>query len=767
MNWTIRKKMLGTFGFVIILLLIQLFINGNMLDNSKHLLKQSRDRGYAGAGLAAKITLNVVQVQQWLTDISATRSAPGFDDGFDEAKKNAVLFRENLARLIELYPDKKENLQKIGKSFDAFYEKGIWMAKQYIEGGPESGNKAMEQFDAFAEDIGNFMDGLNTEMNEGAEVSIQKALDEIASSRSIGMTFTLVVVVLTLTISVVFSGKLSNSINKCVTAAQAIAIGDLSSSVEIKSHDETGLLAQSFEEMSSSLKSSAKAAEQISKGNFDVEIKAASDKDVLSLAMIEMRNKLKDNKLKNQKAEMLANKVIAFQNVEVGKLQESLDKLAQGDLNISLQVAPGDGDTAQIRSMFEIISKATNRVVKTMRELIAEISGLIEPAKNGQLEKRGNVAKFQGGYRALVDGLNEILEAVIRPSEEARACLSEMAQGNLTVGMKGQYKGDHAKMKEALNNTLSTLNELLEQITIGADQVSDGAVQVSDSSQSISQGATEQASALEETTASITEINQQTRKNAQNSVEANKLANKSKSSAEVGNTHMQQMLVAMNEINNSSNQISKIIKVIDEIAFQTNLLALNAAVEAARAGVHGKGFAVVAEEVRNLAQRSAKAANETTELIEGSVLKVQNGTKIANQTAEALNEIIGEISKVSVLVDEIATASEEQVEGIEQTTSALGQIDQVTQSQSAAAEQGAATAEQLSAQAIQLKQILGKFQLSKNRTGSVESIVEKAGIASVEANKISSPAVTKTIVEEERRDEDVQIVLDDDNFGEF
>lgn len=232
---------------------------------------------------------------------------------------------------------------------------------------------------------------------------------------------------------------------------------------------------------------------------------------------------------------------------------------------------------------------------------------------------------------------------------------------------------------------------------------------MSDSSQSVSQGVTEQASSLEQITSSMNEMGSQTKQNAENANQANKLADEARAAAERGNTQMQEMVTAMGEINESGRNISKIIKVIDEIAFQTNLLALDAAVEAARAGKYGKGFAVVAEEVRNLAGRSAKAAEETAELIEGSVKKTEKGTEIANKTAEALSEILTGVTKASDLVGEIAAASNDQAQGIAQVHQGLGQIDQVTRQATANAEEGASAAEELSNQAAQLKAMLDRF----------------------------------------------------------
>jgi methyl-accepting chemotaxis protein len=258
---------------------------------------------------------------------------------------------------------------------------------------------------------------------------------------------------------------------------------------------------------------------------------------------------------------------------------------------------------------------------------------------------------------------------------------------------------------------VDNLNDLLGQIQSGGEQIAAGSGQVADASQSLSQGATEQASSLEQITASLQQMSAQTATNAENAGLANNLAGGARQAAEQGSRQMEAMVKAMNEINLAGQNISKIIKTIDEIAFQTNLLALNAAVEAARAGQQGKGFAVVAEEVRNLAARSAKAAAETAELIAGSVEKSVNGSRIANQTAQSLTGIVDGIGRVSDLVAEIAAASSEQAQGVHQISLGVAQIDQVTQQNTATAEESAAAAEELSGQALQLQQMLQRFTL--------------------------------------------------------
>ncbi len=338
-----------------------------------------------------------------------------------------------------------------------------------------------------------------------------------------------------------------------------------------------------------------------------------------------------------------------------------------------------------------------------------------------------------------------------------------IARGDLTHEVKVSSADD--QLGNALKTMLEGLREMVGGIQIAGEQIASGSGQVADASQALSQGATESASSLEEVSASMNQMASQVRSSAESANAANQLASQSKLAAEKGDQQMAEMVAAMTEINQAGQNISKIIKVIDEIAFQTNLLALNAAVEAARAGQHGKGFAVVAEEVRNLAARSAKAAEETAELIEGSVALTDKGSQIADHTAGALKEIMGGITKVSDLLEEIATASSEQAQGINEVTTGLGQIDQVTQQNTASAEQCAAAAEELSGQAEQMRQMLQKFKLHQNSTPHQH--VRQAPQRSLSAAAKSgwgekAPAASAPKIAMKK-----QIALDDDEFGKF
>ena len=262
-----------------------------------------------------------------------------------------------------------------------------------------------------------------------------------------------------------------------------------------------------------------------------------------------------------------------------------------------------------------------------------------------------------------------------------------------------------------------------------SEQVGSAAAQVSSSSQSLAEGASEQAASLEETSSSLEEMSSMTKRNAENAQKANDLAKQARAAADKGTSDMQTMNAAMEAIKVSSDDIAKIIKTIDEIAFQTNILALNAAVEAARAGEAGLGFAVVADEVRNLAQRSAQAAKETAGKIEGAITKTAQGVGISSKVALTLNEIVIKVRQVDELVAEVAGASREQTQGITQINTAVGQMDKVTQSNAANAEESAAAAEELNAQAISMKdsvaELLQLVGCAANRSEHTEPAMPK------------------------------------------
>ena len=327
-----------------------------------------------------------------------------------------------------------------------------------------------------------------------------------------------------------------------------------------------------------------------------------------------------------------------------------------------------------------------------------------------------NIVKYHDDeFGALADEYMKVVDNIKYQSKIAE----EVSNGNLTITVNPKSSEDILgnSMKKLVEDNLHVLSNISE----AGSQVTVSSSQVASASQALAQGSTEQASAIEEITASINEIAEKTKQNAEQANEASGLVNTAISDVKEGNEQMKNMVGAMQEINKSSESISKIIKVIDDIAFQTNILALNAAVEAARAGEAGKGFAVVAEEVRSLAAKSASAAAETAELIEESIGKVNAGSKIADETAEAMETIAKAVQQSEVIINGIAESSNYQATAVAQIEQAVTQVSQVVQTNSATSEECAAASEELSNQAAKMREMLSIYNLGSGSSFSFKN----------------------------------------------
>jgi len=344
------------------------------------------------------------------------------------------------------------------------------------------------------------------------------------------------------------------------------------------------------------------------------------------------------------------------------RLSEQLRAIARGEL---------DSELFGKASSDDVLASNVDATVAVLHQLLAEVAVLIEAAKRGQLEARADEDGYEGGYRDLCSGVNEMLDNI-------------------------------AGMTEALQEVMARVTEIVGQLRSAGSQITSG-------SERLAESAHEQASALDEVSTTVAELSSMTDQNAANAGEARGLASQARGSADGGRESMVKLQTAIDKIKDSSEETAKIVKTIEEIASQTNLLALNAAVEAARAGDTGKGFAVVAEEVRSLARRSAQAAKDTSGLIQNSVRAADQGVRFAAEVAEGLNSIVDQSTKVSDVVAEIAAASGEQAKGIGEINLAVAQVSTATQESAAFSGQSAAAARELASLVSQLVELVDEF----------------------------------------------------------
>jgi len=394
--------------------------------------------------------------------------------------------------------------------------------------------------------------------------------------------------------------------------------------------------------------------------------------------------------------------------------EKMIGELSLGHLDMRLKMNRNDEIGVMAKAMDSFADNLQNTVVATMKKISeGDLSTRITPR-----DERDEISK------ALEETTKSLRNLII---EDGGTVLQGAAQKDLSQRLKKEYRGEFAVMKDNINTVMQNLDEALGMVSEAIEQVSSASGQISSGSQQLAEGSNIQASSIEEVSSSLEEISSMTKQNADNATHAKLLAKEAREAADEGDEAMKRMAEAITQIKLSSDNTAKILKTIDDIAFQTNLLALNAAVEAARAGEAGKGFAVVAEEVRNLAMRSAEAAQNTAVMIEEAIRNAEGGVKITEEVAKALSQIVNRAGKVGDLIAEIAASSSEQAAGVEQVNTAVSQMNQVTQQTAANSEESASAAEELSSQAQELANMVYSFTLSSAPHAPVVSNQRQAG----------------------------------------
>lgn len=579
---------------------------------------------------------------------------------------------------------------------------------------------------------GNYVDDI--------EVYLSKTKDELSKSNYESILLLLgagiVITGLSILVSIYFSGTISKPIRKLADIAVNVSKGNLNFNFIKKPKDEVGTLIDDFTETVNVIKSLMDDLyeldyQQNQLGDIDFfinenkylgvyrDVANSVNKTVLEHITVEKNSFNCINEIVNGNFDAPMEKLPgkkSFINEAIEGIRSSITLINDEVVSLTKSTVAGDLskkiDVSKFRGDWAVLMSDLNEVLSAVANPMGEMTSVLVEISKGNLSKRveGN---YNGVFATVKDSLNTTASVISSYLDEIIRILADMAEGNLTGKIDRSYLGDFQCIKESINSINDSLNHTLKDIAVVSEQVLDGAEQISLSSTYLAEGATEQANSIQELSSSVEIIDDQIKHNAANSIVADTLSAKSVENAQKGNDAMIHMLNSMNGIKESSANISKIIKVIEDIAFQTNILALNAAVEAARAGVHGKGFSIVAEEVRNLAIRSQNAVNETTQLIEDSIVKVNEGTKIADETAENLTVIVENAFEVSKIVKSIATASSNQAQAISQISDGLNQISSVVQNNSSSSEESAAASLELSSQALLLKDKIAFFKLAK------------------------------------------------------
>lgn len=401
---------------------------------------------------------------------------------------------------------------------------------------------------------------------------------------------------------------------------------------------------------------------------------------------------------------------------------------AAGHLQAIAEGQIPDPITTEFKGDFNEIRNNLNTCSKVLKALIKDTTMLVDAASRGKLDERVDVSTHWGDYRAIVEGMNNTLDAVAKPVSEVKTVITGFASGDLTKRMNGKYAGDFAVLSDAVNTSVSNLVDMVSKINNSSSNINSSASEISTGNQNLNDRTQEQAAALEETSAALAGLTSKAEENTANASNANELAQSATAEARKGGEIVSNAVRAMGEIDAASKKIADIISVIDGIAFQTNLLALNASVEAARAGDQGKGFAVVANEVRALAGRSATAAQEIKLLINDTVDKVNHGTKLVNDSGSTLRDIVDSVSKVGVIISEISAATSDQMSGFLEVSKAINQLDDMTQQNAAMVEEAAAASESMADQSDTLRDLMKFFKSDKDAINAFDKTPAKAAI---------------------------------------
>jgi methyl-accepting chemotaxis protein len=603
-------------------------------------------------------------------------------------------------------------------------------------------------------------------------------LDAERSQSRISMIFVGIIVLVAGVVNIAFfklSRMVATPLQQAVSISAAIASGRLENKVTVTSRDETGELLKGLADMQAQLRQQkVQLNEQMDEARRQASESARMAEEQQQMAVEQARIATENGRIK-QALDGVSSAVILFDaNLEIiyhndaalalfrqgendirrvlpnfsanGLLGKGVDYLYLNAAHESLvfrnltqpQVADKELGGRKYRITIGPVNDAKGKRIGTVAEwtdrttevaVEEEVKAIVTAAMSGDLSQRIELNNKNGFFYELSSGVNQLVNVSEKVIKETVSVLGCLARGDLTHTMNGDFQGIFSQLKYDVNTTVGKLTEVVRNIQNSAGALDEVATEITDSNAEVSMRTEQQAASLEETAATIEEMTATVKQTADNTLEADRLANAARVEAEAGGNIVGQAIAAMSDINTSSKKITNIIGVIDKISFQTNLLALNASVEAARAGEQGRSFAVVADEVRKLAVHSAGAAKEIRELIDHSNRQVERGTDLVNKSGDALNSIVSSIKQVTSIISEISAASQEQSEGINQVNSSISNIDAGTQQNAVMVEKVTRSIDTMSDQAQRLNEMMKFFSIERSGGGKTTSNINRLKLA--------------------------------------
>jgi methyl-accepting chemotaxis protein len=682
-----------------------------------------------------RVQINVIQVQQWLTDISATRGLDGLNDGFDMAAEQAAAFAANIAQAKALattlkLPEELAALKTLEGDFPAYYAAGKRMAEQYVAGGPEAGNPMMAAFDGAAEQMNGRLNALlliaDAELKKGRALLVaraQTAADAILMMRLLIVGLCVSALAVVATMSVMLLRMVVRPLGEASAVMDALVDGRLDNMTEIHGHlaeirklavglDMFRKAAQINVATTRSLKRN-RTASLVVHANGTVIVANQAFETLWSecAAAVSGLSKGAGPALERDFSPLIA--AVEAARGEGAILHKrggrAVVELKLGGTTLEVDAAPLMHKGRNIGTALEVENVTRVRVLE--REFIS----VIESVSHGAFDKRVLSLDDMGFTSTAANGFNTLLETVSRFMQEMAAAVGALASGDLTARMAGSFEGNFAHASREFNRSVGHLQDVIRDVGLEVESFRTEAEPISSGARALAGRTESQAAAIEQTGAAMTELTDALKKNSAHAGSAVTLGVDAVNHAERGGEIVHETIEAMALIEASSGGIQDIVNVIDSIAFQTNLLALNAAVEAARAGDAGKGFAVVASEVRQLAQNSSNAANQIRALIGKSSGQVADGVRLAKGTGETLGTLVTSVRAVADRVAEISRGIENQSTGLLQISSAVREMDNMTQQNAEMADRSALSATRLLERAEHIAQLVGQFQIDPLR----------------------------------------------------